>query len=252
MIPSRRGPLASVLVSIAMNETDCYVGSVKANIGHLEAAAGIAGVIKAVLCLEHKQILTPSARERAELSAIPFNELNLRLARSVVALAIRGEGRPWRPSIPLDSVVPKRPCVIATSTPTQRVAYEASSIKLPTEALRSSRLPDSSRRRSEGALGSLAQAFTDPAFLNSVTDSSAIRDLCYSVSVRSSHHPHRLAVIVDSLEDLREKLSGHAARAPPFGGGRAGVVPPGALSRAAGISCSRDMGATMVGDGTTS
>ena len=34
----------------------CYVGSVKSNIGHLDTASGIAGFIKALLCVNDKKI----------------------------------------------------------------------------------------------------------------------------------------------------------------------------------------------------
>ena len=56
----------------------CALGSVKTNIGHLEAAAGIAGLIKVALALKHREI-PPSLHFQEPNPHIPFDELPLRV-----------------------------------------------------------------------------------------------------------------------------------------------------------------------------
>ena len=65
------------------------IGSVKSTIGHLEPAAGIAGLIKAALSL-HKGAVPPSARFETPNPAIPFAELNIQVPQAVMPLADRG------------------------------------------------------------------------------------------------------------------------------------------------------------------
>ncbi|WP_280215047.1 type I polyketide synthase [Nocardia cyriacigeorgica] len=58
------------------------VGSVKTNIGHLEGAAGIAGLIKTALCLRYRE-LVPSLHFRAPNPRIALDELRLRVVTAV-------------------------------------------------------------------------------------------------------------------------------------------------------------------------
>lgn len=63
----------------------CYVGSVKSNIGHLETAAGIAGLIKTILCLKH----------RAIPATLHYTSPNPELHLDRGPFLIRGEDGPW-------------------------------------------------------------------------------------------------------------------------------------------------------------
>ncbi len=73
----------------------CWVGSIKSNIGHLEAAAGIAGMIKACLCLRNRRV-APS---------IQFESLNPAIDLSSGALAVAREGGALKGSGPWHALV---------------------------------------------------------------------------------------------------------------------------------------------------
>ena len=64
---------------------DCLIGSVKTNIGHTEAAAGVAGLIKAALTFKHG-VLPPSLHFEKPNPDIPFEELGLKVATEPVSI----------------------------------------------------------------------------------------------------------------------------------------------------------------------
>lgn len=75
-------------------EQPCLIGSVKSNIGHLEAASGVAGIVKLVLSLRHGQI--PATLSRAGLNpSIPWDGSGLRVVTENTAWP-QPEGRPRR------------------------------------------------------------------------------------------------------------------------------------------------------------
>ncbi|MFJ9845850.1 type I polyketide synthase [Kitasatospora sp. NPDC101155] len=65
---------------------DCHLGSLKTNMGHLEAAAGIAGLVKAALAVHHRSVY-PSLHLKAVNPHLRLDGTRLRLARDRV--------RPW-------------------------------------------------------------------------------------------------------------------------------------------------------------
>ena len=78
--------LAEVYGRNRSRENRLWIGSVKSNIGHLEAAAGIAGLIKVVLSLE-QEIIPPQPH---------FRTPNPRIAWDQFAIAVPVEAVPWK------------------------------------------------------------------------------------------------------------------------------------------------------------
>ncbi|MEW2395136.1 SDR family NAD(P)-dependent oxidoreductase [Streptomyces sp. NPDC046862] len=79
--PAEAAALGAALGAARPGGALLRVGSVKTNIGHLEGAAGIAGLIKAVLCLRDGQ-LVPTLHHDAPHPRIPLDELRLTVQRT--------------------------------------------------------------------------------------------------------------------------------------------------------------------------
>ena len=71
-------PIEAMAIGRATGSTGCLIGSVKTNIGHSEAAAGVAGLIKTALSLKHG-VLPPSLHFDRPNPDIPFEDLGLRV-----------------------------------------------------------------------------------------------------------------------------------------------------------------------------
>jgi acyl transferase domain-containing protein/acyl carrier protein len=169
----------------------CAIGSVKTNIGHCEAAAGIAGLIKVALALKHSEI-PASLHFREPNSLIPFDELPLRVQTKL---------GPWstESGLPLAGV-----SSFGFGGTNAHVVLQQKP-KSPAEhyppASKSCYLLPLSARTTE-ALQAAARSYSH--FLASAE--FPLHDICYSASVRRNHHNYRMAVAGDSAQQLVDGL----------------------------------------------
>ncbi|HEX8118182.1 MAG TPA: type I polyketide synthase, partial [Pyrinomonadaceae bacterium] len=177
----------------------CLLGSVKTNVGHMEAAAGIAAFIKVVLSLEHEQI-PPH---------LHFQKLNPHIELEGTRLEVATRGRAWPrgetaryAGVSSFGFGGANAHVILEEGPADAAAQQPPDTAHDTTYL----LPLSAR--SPEALPALAQRYLDHL---GVDDSSlpTLRDLCYTAGARRSHHQHRLCVAAHSYEQLRQRLTAY-------------------------------------------
>ncbi len=195
--PIEIGALKAVLLEGRSPEQTCAIGSVKTNIGHLEAAAGIAGLIKTVLALQHRQLpphlhletLNPKISLAATPFLIPAHLTDWTGDRCLAGVSSFGFGGT------------NAHVIVAEAPPSDIAAEQAPSAQstMPFAQL----LPLSAR--SPVALQAVAQRYC--SFLRSESAKNLpLSDICYTASVRRSHHPYRLAVVGHSHAELVEHL----------------------------------------------
>ncbi len=170
----------------------CSIGAVKANIGHLEAAAGIAGVIKVVLALQHAEI----PRQ------LHYRRLNPAVSLDGTRLEIAASARPWRrdPDARLAGVS----AFGFGGTNAHVVIEEAPDVPVPADDTSGALvLPLSAR--TEPALRAMAARFRD-RLASADGDGNEVRDICATAALRRTHFEERLSVAGETRGDLLHAL----------------------------------------------
>ncbi len=163
----------------------CAIGSSKSNVGHLDAAAGVTGIIKAALSLHH-ECIPPS---------INFESPNPQIDFGSSPFFVNTELREWK-----RTSAPRRAAVSAFGfggTNAHVILEEAPApVPLADETTSVPRILTLSAKGPE-ALDRQAQLLAD--HLSSVPD-TALADAAYTLTVGRARLPHRMAVVADRSE----------------------------------------------------
>ncbi len=191
--------LAAVLGPGRMPEQPLLVGSVKSNIGHLEAAAGVAGLIKTVLIVSHGEIP----------GNLHFHRPNPLIPWEALPVRVPVETTPW-PS----GDVPRLAGVSSfgfSGTNAHVIVEEAPSVPPQIAAVDRPLHVLTVSARSEPALRESARRFAE--HLETWRDED-LGDVAYTANAGRAHYRWRLAVIAGSLAEARDLLAACAGNKP--------------------------------------
>ena len=189
--------------------TPLLIGSVKTNIGHLESAAGVAGLIKVILSLQHQQI-PPHLNLQTPNPYIPWDQLAVAVPTQPIPWP--GTGEPRLAGISSFGMSGTNVHLVVEEAPENEWGignrewgignrewgdFDGEELcQRPLHVLALS-------ARSDAALRQLIQRYRD--WLNSAVDEE-LPDICFSANVGRSHFNCRLALIAADLPQLRQQL----------------------------------------------
>ncbi|MGA1825407.1 MAG: beta-ketoacyl synthase N-terminal-like domain-containing protein [bacterium] len=176
----------------------CGIGAVKTNIGHLEAAAGIAGVIKVLLAMKYKKLP----------ASIHFQEINPYIQLQGSPFYIVKELRPWEClQDEANKAIPRRAGVSSFGFGGANAHIVLEEYEKPISPSHlESHAPEVIllSAKNKERLKAYAQKMTK--FLAQEHD-ICCADMAYTLQVGREAMEERLAVIVSDSEDLAEKLN---------------------------------------------
>jgi acyl transferase domain-containing protein len=196
--------LNSVLSHDRLPEKPCAIGSVKTNIGHLEAAAGIAGLIKIVLSLQN-QAIPPH---------LHLKNINPLVAKNDRCLSIVDRLLPWTTDIPRLASVSSfgfggtnAHTIVSEWKEISQDRENTSIVDRPMHLLTLS-------AKNEKALTDLVGSYRQ--FLTNNPEIS-LADICFTANTGRTHFDYGLAVIAESHQQLQARLTSFLNREETFG-----------------------------------
>jgi acyl transferase domain-containing protein len=181
-------------------QQSCVLGALKTNVGHLEAAAGIAGLIKAILALQHREIPPNLHLKRLnpyiELHGTPF----------LIPTEMQEwpkEHRPRRTGVSSFGMGGTNAHVVLEEAPPQQLSASTQSER-PLHLLCLS-------AKSEKALHASADRFRQYLAAH---PSSSLADVCFSANTGRTHFNYRLGVVTSSVSQLDAQLTAFAVAQP--------------------------------------
>ncbi len=179
------------------------IGSLKTNLGHLETAAGVAGLLKAMLVVQHGEI-PPSLHFDAPSPHIDFDALKLRVPTELepfpktVGPRIAGVN-----SFGFGGA--NAHVIVCQSPPAPRRKRNPGDAERDWPVVLSAR----SEQSLKNAAKNLAAWLTERANANG--SSPVLPDLAYTLGARRNHHAHRLTLVTRSMHETVQELEGFAS-----------------------------------------
>jgi acyl transferase domain-containing protein/acyl carrier protein len=173
-------------------ENPVIIGSVKTNVGHLESAAGVAGLIKLVLTLQHGEV-PPHLHLQKPNPYIAWDEYPVRIPRTLTPFGQDGAQR----FAGISSFGFSGTNVHMVLEDAARPHIDLPEIERPAHIFTLS-------AKNEAALKESAAHFEDYLGRN---PSEAIADICYTTNVGRSHFKYRLAIVAGELKDIQDNIA---------------------------------------------
>ncbi len=174
-------------------EDHCYIGSVKSNIGHLEPASGIAGIIKLALAMQNR-VIPPNIHFKKPNPNIPFDALNLEV-----------------PVVPMKWEEEENGSIYGG---VNNFGFGGANVHLVLEGLPKEQ---ASKKKKEERLLICTLSARDPKALRELAElyisyfrdknnTATLEDICYSSTVRRTHHNYRLSVVGGTKKEMADHL----------------------------------------------